>query len=294
MSESTQNPHIDVGRHLGQTSSYKDRYDPSLLVPIPRKLNRDAIGLGSTLPFDGYDIWNAYEVSCLTDSGLPVATVLRFRYSASSPYLVESKSLKLYLNSFNQEVLGLNRDHALRKLMQTIKTDLQRLLYSSVDVILPDVIRPKPHPLQDFPILESMHPAAPATDYCANPGILRKREANAEAFTARSGLLRSRCRQTSQPDWGDVYIHLQGPNHPDTEKLLAYLVSFRQENHFHEEIVETIFSDLYSYIQPSQLLVMAQYTRRGGIDINPVRTTPGHALSSQVCDLKLFSPTDRQ
>lgn len=294
MSSAKNDPEAAIGRHLGQQSDYPERYDPTVLVPIPRSLNRREIGIGSALPFEGCDIWNAYEVSCLLDSGLPLATALRFQYPASSPALVESKSLKLYLNSFNQERLGPDRQTALEQLLQTLQADLRDLLEAPVQVWIPDSLRPKPHPLEHYPLLEEQHPTLEVSQYHASAELLEATERPYGSLQVHSELLRSRCRQTAQPDWGDVFIQMEGSRLPSTESLLRYLVSFRQENHFHEEIVESIFSDLQRRFQPVELLVLAQYTRRGGIDINPLRASPGHPLLGQLSNLERFSPTDRQ
>lgn len=294
MDELNNSKNSDIGRHLGKSSSYADRYDPTLLVAIPRSLNRRAMGLADTLPFEGCDIWNAYEVSCLTESGLPLTAVLRFKYPANSEFLVESKSLKLYLNSFNQEKLGFDRNAAIKALMQTIREDLQKILGCPPELIEPDTIRPDKHPLQAYPVLEEQHPYLEITNYMADAKVLESSPSTGTQFEARSRVLRSRCRQTSQPDWGEVYIQLDGPRHPTTDSLLRYLVSFRLENHFHEEIVESIFADLLRRFGPSSLMVLAQYTRRGGIDINPLRTTPNHPLAKRLSLLSNFAPTDRQ
>ncbi len=282
-----------IGRHLGQQSEYPEHYDPKLLVAIPRALNRTEIGIGEALPFEGFDLWNAYEVSCLSDSGLPLSAVLRFKYSASSTYLVESKSLKLYLNSFNQEKLGPDRASALRRLIQTIQGDLEALLDTPVEVWVPESVH-HPHSLDHYPLLESLHPKLVVSDYTANAALLEVGKTPAKSLQVRSQLLRSRCRQTAQPDWGDIYLQMEGPKIPSTESMLRYIVSFRRENHFHEEIVETVFNDLMRKFKPLQLLVFAQYTRRGGIDINPLRATPEHALLGPLSDLERFVPTPRQ
>ncbi|MCC5834268.1 MAG: hypothetical protein JJU20_05995 [Opitutales bacterium] len=283
-----------IGRHLGQQSEYPEQYDPKLLVAIPRALNRSELGIGDALPFEGFDLWNAYEVSCLNDFGLPLSTVLRFKYSASSPDLVESKSLKLYLNSFNQEKLGADRASALHKLIKTIQYDLEALLDTPIEIWVAGRVCQDPHRLEHYPLLECLHPNLAVSDYTANAALLEIGNTPAKSLQVRSQLLRSRCRQTAQPDWGDIYLQMEGPEIPSTESLLRYIVSFRGENHFHEEIVETIFKDIMCRFRPTQLLVLAQYTRRGGIDINPLRATHGHALLAPLSDLERFVPTLRQ
>jgi len=290
-----------ASRHLGKRSAYPERYDPSVLVAVPRWPNRKAIGYpepvhAATLPFLGCDIWNVYEVSCLLESGLPVVAVLRFSYPASSPNIVESKSLKLYLNSLNMEPLGVDRDSALDALRRRVESDLAATVGAPVKALL--VATPhsgRPHPCAGYTRLETLHPQAPILRYIEHRDTLEIVEGDEhQRLRVCSALLRSRCRETQQPDWGDVFIEVEGPKVPTTESLLRYLVSFRNENHFHEEIVEAIYYTLWNACKPALLSVFAQYTRRGGIDINPLRRSATASFAQSLEALESFVPTARQ
>lgn len=262
-----------LGPHLGKNSSYPDRYDPNLLVGIDRARNRDAIGYDSAapLPFAGFDLWNAWEVSALLDCGLPWVGALRITYDATSPRLVESKSFKLYLNSFNQEPLGSDANAVCLALCARITEDLSPVL-GVRPTVTPWVMTPETQSaeLKEFQTLEVLHPQLPIRHYAERRELLETASTGG-SLKAHSALLRSRCRATGQPDWGDVYASISGNHLPDTASLLAYWVSFRQEQHFHEEIVESIYHALMSRFEPERLMVAARYTRRGGLDINPVR-----------------------
>ncbi|MBN8923746.1 MAG: NADPH-dependent 7-cyano-7-deazaguanine reductase QueF [Rhodanobacter sp. 68-29] len=261
---------------LGKATVYADRYDPALLFPIPRSAKRAEIGVGLPLPFHGTDIWNAYELSWLDMQGKPQVAVAEFRVPASTPNIVESKSFKLYLNGFAQEPLA-NAD-ALRALLQR---DLSAAAGDVVEVIL--------HPARaaalSFDDLagESIDALPVAIDDYGPPKAEYLR-VDADAVlveeTLVSDLLRSNCPVTGQPDWGSVQIAYRGAP-IDREGLLRYLVSFRTHTEFHEQCVERIFMDVTARCAPERLSVYARYTRRGGLDINPFRssvaTTPGSA-----------------
>ena len=253
---------------LGKHTVYADRYDPTLLFPIPRQAKRDEIGVREPLPFHGVDIWNAYELSWLDMHGKPVAGVAEFQVPAHSPNIIESKSFKLYLNGFAQEPLA--NVAALSALLQQ---DLTRAAGAVVTV----TIRPPrtaPHAfadlegesIDDLPV-SIEHYGPPRADYLhANPhtGVVEE--------TLVSDLLRSNCPVTGQPDWGSVQIRYRGAP-IDRAGLLRYLVSFRTHSEFHEQCVERIFMDVMKHCAPEQLSVYARYTRRGGLDINPFRST---------------------
>jgi 7-cyano-7-deazaguanine reductase len=255
---------------LGKHTVYADRYDPSLLFPIPRQAKRDEIGVHEPLPFHGLDIWNAYELSWLDMHGKPVASVAEFHIPATSPNIIESKSFKLYLNGFAQEPVA--NAAALSALLQQ---DLSRAAGAPVMVYIREP-RAAKHTFADLegesidglPVkIDDYGP--PKADY------LHANAADVIEETLVSDLLRSNCPVTGQPDWGSVQIRYRGPA-IDREGLLRYLVSFRTHNEFHEQCVERIFVDVMKRCAPEQLSVYARYTRRGGLDINPFRSTAKH------------------
>ncbi|WP_093556841.1 NADPH-dependent 7-cyano-7-deazaguanine reductase QueF [Pseudoduganella namucuonensis] len=252
---------------LGKNSAYRTDYAPELLFPIPRQGKRDELGLTGTLPFFGVDIWNAYELSWLNMRGKPQIAVARVTVPADSPNIVESKSFKLYLNSFNQTRLA-NADALKSLLIQ----DLSAAVGANVHVAIT--------PQEEFGTLAMGELDGLLLDrldievdsYAPQPHILK---ANLDDLPVQetfvSHLLKSNCLVTGQPDWGSVQIHYAGPQ-IDQESLLKYLIGFREHNEFHEQCVERIFVDILRQCQPQQLSVYARYTRRGGLDINPWRS----------------------
>jgi 7-cyano-7-deazaguanine reductase len=252
---------------LGKTSAYRTDYAPELLFPIPRQAKRDELGLKGTLPFFGVDIWNGYELSWLNMRGKPQVAVARFTIPADSPNLIESKSFKLYLNSFNQTKLA--GPDALKILLQQ---DLSAAAGANVHVALTMQ--------EDFAKLEMGELEGQLLDrldidvdsYSPQPETLKASfdELPVEE-TLVSHLLKSNCLVTGQPDWGSVQISYYGPQ-IDQESLLKYLIGFREHNEFHEQCVERIFTDILRQCRPQHLTVYARYTRRGGLDINPWRT----------------------
>ncbi|KLV01633.1 7-cyano-7-deazaguanine reductase [Photobacterium aquae] len=264
-----------AGLTLGKTTEYKDQYDPSLLQPVPRSLNRDDLALGDSLPFTGYDIWTLYELSWLNGKGLPQVAIGEVRLPANSPNLIESKSFKLYLNSFNQ-----TRFDNWQQVADQLQKDLSQCAGADVDVTI--------QPLSDFTNEEVVAFSGTCideqdieiSDYAFNPDHLEG-AADGEIVTEElnSNLLKSNCLITSQPDWGSVRISYTGKQ-INREKLLRYIVSFRNHNEFHEQCVERIFTDIMKYCQPELLTVYARYTRRGGLDINPYRTNMGKTPSN--------------
>lgn len=253
---------------LGERSEYPRHYDPSVLHPIPREPGRKAIGLASPLPFDGVDIWNAYEVSWLDLQGKPVVAVLELRIPCSSEFIVESKSLKLYLGSFNSA-----RHASLAEVEAIIAADLSRLTHSNATAFLESLQQAngqrfalKAAPgicIDDVPLSEPV--------FEVNPNLLRMAEGDVLEEILHSHLLRSNCPVTGQPDWATVIIHYRG-RPIQHQGLLAYLVSYRNHNDFHEQCVEKLFHDIKVHCVPEALTVYARYTRRGGIDINPFRS----------------------
>jgi 7-cyano-7-deazaguanine reductase len=257
---------------LGKTTVYADRYDPSLLFPIPREQKRIEIGVIDPLPFSGVDIWNAYELSWLDARGKPQVALAEFRVPADSPNIIESKSFKLYLNGFSQERIDTAALH------DTLVRDLSVAAGAPVKVTLSApsaqdyAITDLPGKLLDDQSLEIDDYGPPNADF-----LRVDRRATPVAETLVSHLLRSNCPVTGQPDWGSVQIAYRGAP-IDHAGLLRYLVSFRTHNEFHEQCVERIFVDLMARCGPERLTVYARYTRRGGLDINPFRSTDPAAM----------------
>ncbi|MGY3041091.1 7-cyano-7-deazaguanine reductase [Rhodanobacter sp. TND4EL1] len=253
---------------LGKDTVYADRYDPRLLFPIPRAEKRAEIGVGEVLPFHGVDIWNAYELSWLDLRGKPQVALAEFHVPAASPHIIESKSFKLYLNGFAQERIAdaaTLTDTLLHDLSAAAGAVVNVQLHAAHGVSLP-VTDLDGHLLDDQDI-DIEHYGPPDADF-----LLANRAATPVAETLVSHLLRSNCPVTGQPDWGSVQIAYRGAP-IDHAGLLRYLVSFRTHNEFHEQCVERIFVDLMERCAPQQLSVYARYTRRGGLDINPFRSS---------------------
>lgn len=253
---------------LGRAVDYPRYYDPGLLFPIARALGREALGLvQAALPFVGHDRWQAYELGWLDGRGKPVVATATLTVPFDSPCLVESKSLKLYLNSFNATCF--DSAEAARARMAA---DLSQAAGSTVAVAfgLPPMAKDAA-PSFDALDLAIDDYGPPQADYLTlDPGKDMVEE------TLRSDLLKSNCPVTGQPDWASVQLRYRGPR-IDREGLLRYLVSFRTHNGFHEQCVERIFVDLATRCRPEALSVYARFTRRGGLDINPWRATPGYA-----------------
>ena len=256
------------GLTLCKTTDYRDVYDASLLQGVPRSLNRDPLGLhADSLPFHGADIWTLYELSWLNAKGLPQVAVGHVELSHETVNLVESKSFKLYLNSFNQ-----TRFANWEAVQETLERDLSACAQGKVTVALYRLDEVEGQPIahfhgscidnQDIEI-ESYQFNADYLDGAAGQKVVQE--------TLVSHLLKSNCLITHQPDWGSVQIQYRGPQ-IDREKLLRYLVSFRHHNEFHEQCVERIFNDILRFCAPESLSVYARYTRRGGLDINPWRS----------------------
>ena len=272
---------------LGKNSSTPEKYDASLLFRIPRIENRAHYGIeNGNLPFTGVDVWNCYEVSFLTANGLPVSRMMKLIYSCESEYLVESKSLKLYLNSFNMERFGKTVQESEEKVCALVKADLIALLETEVNVVLFTDKSPELLPfsdLKDKQLTDSISAEKLETiefsHYLETPELLNGRRTDEiHEYNFRSDLLRSNCRVTNQPDWGDLFVRITTWYEIDLSSIVAYLVSFRKENHFHEEVVEMIFKRLLDAFSPEKLIVAAMYTRRGGIDINPIRASHADLL----------------
>ena len=253
---------------LGQKTEYASQYDRTLLQPVPRALNRNGLGITQNQPFTiGADIWTAYEISWLNEKGLPQVAIADIYLDYQSQNLIESKSFKLYLNSFNQSKFA-----DVNAVQQTMQRDLSECAKGDVKVRLNPVAvydSQKIDHLQGDCIDEQ---DIEITSYEFNADWLKDcvfDEIVEEKLV--SHLLKSNCLITNQPDWGTLHIHYVGKK-IDHEKLLRYVVSFRQHNEFHEQCVERIFCDLMYYAKPEKLTVYARYTRRGGLDINPFRS----------------------
>ena len=268
---STRIPSHPDASPLGKPVAYAQHYAPELLFPIERQGKRDEIGIAAgALPFVGDDVWNAYELSWLDPRGKPVVALASFRVPADSPNLVESKSLKLYLNSFNQTKLASSAE-----LTAILVRDLTEAAGGPVAVhVEPLSMRPPRH--LGYPkgvLLDRLD--IDVDRYTLDPSLLAADHAQAHvAETLYSHLLKSNCLVTGQPDWAMLVVRYRGAP-IDREGLLRYIVSFRRHNEFHEQCVERVFTDLMARCRPAELCVWARYTRRGGLDINPCRRTPG-------------------
>lgn len=256
------------GLTLGKTTAYRDIYDASLLQGVPRSLNRDPLGLkADNLPFHGGDIWTLYELSWLNARGLPQVAVGHVELDYTSVNLVESKSFKLYLNSFNQ-----TRFDSWDAVQHTLERDLSACAQGKVTVALYRIDELEGQPIAHFHGTCIDEQDIEIDTYQFDTAWLENSASgNVVKETLVSHLLKSNCLITHQPDWGSVQIQYRGAK-IDREKLLRYLVSFRNHNEFHEQCVERIFNDILHFCQPEALSVYARYTRRGGLDINPWRS----------------------
>ncbi|MDN5680163.1 MAG: NADPH-dependent 7-cyano-7-deazaguanine reductase QueF [Ewingella sp.] len=253
---------------LGKSTPYRDQYDASLLQAVPRSMNREPLGLfPDNLPFHGADIWTLYELSWLNDKGLPQVAVGEISLNANSINLIESKSFKLYLNSFNQ-----NKFASWDVVLETLTRDLSACAEGDVSVTFTRLEDVEGSPVGRFAgeCIDNQDITIDSyefsTDYLAQAAGDEMVE---ESLV--SHLLKSNCLITHQPDWGSVQIQYRGPK-INREALLRYLVSFRNHNEFHEQCVERIFNDIMHFCAPETLAVYARYTRRGGLDINPGRS----------------------
>ena len=257
------------GALLGQQTDYKDKYDASLLFPIARKLNRDDLNIDETaLPFKGEDIWTGYELSWLNNKGKPVIAVAHFIFPATSSHIIESKSFKLYLNSFN-----LTQFSSFGEVKQTLTDDLSKAAKCDVVVKLYSGDDYASQQTTPFPGICIDELDIEVNEYDLNTELLSNVK-NGEQVTETlySHLLKSNCLITSQPDWASVVIRYTGTKICH-ESLLKYLISFRNHNEFHEQCVERLFCDIKANCKVEKLEVYARYTRRGGLDINPYRST---------------------
>jgi len=268
---------------LGKASAYADQYDATLLFPIPRAVKRAELGIAGAPPFFGADLWTAFELSWLNLRGKPQVALAHITVPCETPHIVESKSFKLYLNSFNN-----TRFADAAEVQARIRTDISEAVWRgaahpatvSVKLLLPEAFDREPVHELDGLNLDRLD--IECTQYQPAPELLTAQFDEAPVSEVLvSHLLKSNCLVTGQPDWGSVQIRYSGPQ-IDQERLLQYLVSFRNHNEFHEQCVERIFMDLWTRCKPIKLAVYARYTRRGGLDINPLRTSHPQQLPANV------------
>ncbi|EWH11927.1 7-cyano-7-deazaguanine reductase [Catenovulum agarivorans DS-2] len=272
---SEQNTSVLPELKLGKATEYIDRYDPTQLQAVPRKLMRDKLPK-NTQAFLGVDIWTGYEISWLLPSGKPVVYIGEFIFSANSSNIVESKSFKLYLNSFNQ-----SKFDSIEDVVELMQNDLTQCCGAPVEVKL--------YPLGQFAkrrvtyfagqCIDNIDVEITRYDYAPNQLQLADSRQIVEE-TLVSHLLKSNCLVTGQPDWASIEIYYQGQAF-DHASVLKYLIGFRNHNEFHEHCVERIFRDLETQLRPDKLSVYARYTRRGGLDINPLRVSHMSLLKSK-------------
>ncbi|MEY4652089.1 MAG: hypothetical protein RI884_670 [Pseudomonadota bacterium] len=268
---------------LGKPVLYTDRYDPSQLFPLPRADKRAELGLQGALPFFGADLWTAFELSWLTPRGKPQVAIAQFTIPCETPHIVESKSFKLYLGSFSN-----TRFASADEVRDRLRADISHAVWRgapSVSSVGVRLVLPEAFEREAVEELEGVNLDRLDIDcdrYTPDPGLL------AAAFgeqpveeTLVSHLLKSNCPVTGQPDWGSVQIRYSGPQ-IDQGQLLRYIVSFRNHTEFHEQCVERLFVDIRARCKPTRLSVYARYTRRGGLDINPFRTSHPGALPPNV------------
>jgi 7-cyano-7-deazaguanine reductase len=268
---------------LGKAVPYKDQYDATLIYPIPRLPKRQEIGVPATPPFMGADLWTAYELGWLNARGRPQVAIAHITVPCETPNIVESKSFKLYLNSYNNTKFT---DAA--EVQARIRADISAAVWRGSDktgtvgvkLIAPELFDQQPIHELDGLSLDRLD--IECTHYTPTPELLSAafhEQPVSEVLT--SSLLKSNCLVTGQPDWASVQIAYSGPQ-IDQGTLLQYLVSFRNHNEFHEQCVERIYMDLWTRCKPSKLTVYARYTRRGGLDINPWRTSHPQALPANI------------
>ena len=264
---------------LGKASAYADQYDATLLFPIPRAQKRAELGITGDAPFFGADLWTAYEVSWLNARGKPQVALAHITVPCESPNIVESKSFKLYLNSFNN-----SRFTSTEEVRDAIRADVSEAVWRGSDqprtiglkLVLAEAFEQERMGELEGVLLDRLD--IECDQYTPAPELLKADHGQIPVSEDLvSHLLKSNCLVTGQPDWGSVQISYSGPQ-IDQEGLLKYIISFRNHNEFHEQCVERIFMDIWARCKPIKLSVYARYTRRGGLDINPLRTSSPQAL----------------
>jgi 7-cyano-7-deazaguanine reductase len=261
---------------LGKETEYPATYNPDLLVALPRSSNRNLLGLSKSLPFVGEDIWHAYEISWLDKKGLPKVAIGRFIFPCESPFLIESKSFKLFLNSLNQESF---QDK--QAVIALLSENLSGCACAEVNVTLfeleesADLIK-----LPEGFCLDSID--VQINHYQPDSALLTIDQDNSDELVEEclyTDLFKSNCPVTNQPDWGTISINYKGPAIYH-QGLLAYLVSYRLHSDYHENCVERIFVDIQEKCKPQELAVQGNFLRRGGLDINPVRSTDSELMTT--------------
>jgi 7-cyano-7-deazaguanine reductase len=292
----------EISKVLGQRVSAPEQYDKTILVREIRQNNRTYLNINdNNLPFVGYDLWNNWEISALTDGGLPVTGIAKIVYNSNSKYIVESKSAKLYYNSFNMTRLGKTPKDVIQNIETISSQDLSEFLDTEVTV----QVRPANSFCSPWRediyhsssvLLDHLDATVEIKEYSENPSLLKflgeTDHLNTQKFY--STLLRSNCRVTNQPDAGDVYMYINSHKIVDPISLLKYIVSFRGENHFHEEVCEAIYCRLKQVYDPVELMVACYYVRRGSLDINPVRASHNHLIPEDFISKKFYIKTSRQ
>lgn len=261
---------------LGKKVSYSDEYNPSLLVAVPRYENRKQYNIqNDSLPFEGWDVWHAYEFSSMSENGVPVTRLMKLKYNCTSEFIIESKSLKLYLNSFNMTRYGKSIKECLEICKNIIEKDLSEKLQTEVTVNFIEENAERVQIFNDFNNLMDYidESTLKIEKFKESPELIEDEQSKkTEGHFLMFDSLRSNCRVTHQPDFGDVFIYYKSSKHIKENSLVKYLSSFRSEYHFHEECCEMIYKRLYDMLDiDDELFVCALYTRRGGIDICPSR-----------------------
>lgn len=281
--------------HLGKKVSGSETYDPNLIVAIPRIENRRQYNIeNNNLPFKGFDIWHAYEFSSMTKNGIPVTRLMKMKYNCDSEFLVESKSLKLYLNSFNMTRFGNSIKECLEICKNVIEKDLSGKLKTDVKINFIENNAERENIFNNFEnIMNFVDESSLKIDKFKEAPEELKTEKNNEIKThyLMFDSLRSNCRVTHQPDFGDLFIYYKSQTHILEDSIVKYLTSFRSEYHFHEECCEMIYKRLIDLLNENdELFVCALYTRRGGIDISPVRSNCDTITDAlKLIDLKKFA-----
>jgi len=276
--------HQPEDSQLGKPSAYEDRYNPGLLFPLPRAPKRTEVGITGSLPFLGADLWTAFELSWLNPKGKPQVALAHITVPAETPNIIESKSFKLYLNSFNNSVFA-----DMDAVRHTLRSDLTEAAWRGasavgaslgVKLLAPELFDREPVHELDGLSLDRLD--IECTRYQPAPELLSAAfDEQPVTETLTSHLLKSNCLVTGQPDWGSVQISYSGPQ-IDQEGLLKYIVSFRNHNEFHEQCVERMYMDIMARCKPTKLTVYARYTRRGGLDISPWRTSHPQAVPPHI------------
>jgi len=273
------------------------KHDKSLLVPLPRSLNRIKSNINSE-DFVGYEVWHAYEMSFIGSTGMPVTGILKVKYSANSKSMIESKSFKLYLNSFDLE-----KFESKEEVEGIIASDLSEALQDSSDIKvtlhIAHTAQFHPTPFTQDRYTNVDDKGYTLNEYQENENLLEQDTENTDnILTFHTANLRSNCEITNQKDTGNCYIYIQGDNKPTLESLTKYIISFRDSQHFHENVTEIIYTTLMNKYKPEQLFVADIYNRRGGLDIHSIRSTSQELierLAYRYEDTKLlFEKTSQQ